>query len=977
MPAIPKTHQYYPIVPLSELSDLYSKGDNRLDGERICIISFLPKTLRISESLPFNNKYLLYIENTANVTEIDWGYQLFNNGASINLDPFLEETTSINRTEYNLLFYESIVDAGGQPVADKIIITCTVTNGASEIVLSVEHSFVKTLNSTGLVTADETKKQTLAFAGDPNPTNYILNHIKDYLQESTFTWNNTAIDIDLSSESTLLKIVTSIIYYNVEIASNNSPIFPFYFDINEYKSVGIENYINGVIPSYEGNYVNGICRIPLHILSDVMPNVTEAPDYTKINEGNGNPIFNVMRDAGLMTYNDLLGDVLRTVPQQIQDSKLRLKNNESKLIELFNLTLFPKSAIKLTAILVKYLFESSKLNNCNECLSSSPQWPTISLDDLKNHPYFLRNILTHYFREPINSIKSYAVDAIKATSLVWSPAIYLVVNAQSRITKANFSRKIVTNISPSGVAPVLVYEFVRIDDLSIRVDENGVRRQNQPTYDAIIGGHVYLVIETLHCRNKEITVNIKPESNVLTGDLNNLDIKVGTQNVYLSDITKVVGNHDDLHNNNNNDFSDDTTECFNIDHRDKAIIKIRLTPDTSAGLATHLLAFNDWVNRLAAQTVNLLINVKLSDDSYSIFGNDVLSNETNGEFLNGNDYYNQARFRVVNRIGYEIYHADSEWNFNPLNGADRIPIGKIQNTFVENIANGSPDIGTRNAIYKYYDQYDGEHIFGEFQITRINEWRPTPPGPNPAVQVYLVEATELDEYNERGVHINFMTDNSPRDYIDLERFAGLIGAMAVNNIFDLGYNGFSHADGSPTPSSSHRNGVNGDLRYLRTDNTGGPCILTQANFDYDRQVNFNNSLNDYGWGEASRMLSEEFLHAGNPNTILPHTRHFHRIRVDVSYHSEDQVVNNNFPQIITNNPNGGVLNVGDVISIVDATHVNISGLIYQVNANRVIVNPLPAGATLAAEIRIRNPVRHNNHLHLQGFDDGYMHELIQ
>lgn len=929
MPAIPKTQQYYPSVPLSELGDLYSKGDNRLGAEKICIISFLPKTLRISENLPFNNKYVLYIENTENVTSIDWGYELFNNGESVNLDLFLEETPSVNDAEYLILFYGSSVDLGGQPSVDKLVVTCTIRNGAEETVLSVEHSFVKSLNSTGLVTADETKKQTLAFSGDPNPTNYVLNHLKDFLQESTFTWNNNIVEIDLSGESTLLKIISAILYYNVEVLSNNSPVFPFFFNINEYKSVGMENYLNDAIP-YEGNYVNGIFQIPIHILSDVLTNVAEVPDFTEIDEGNGNPIFNIMRDAGLMTYNDLLGDELRTVPQQIQDSKLRIKNNEDKFIDLFNLTLFPKSAIKLTAILVKYLFESSKLNNCDECLHRSPIWPTTTLDGLKNYPYFLRNILTHYFREPTNNIESYSQAAIKTTSLVWSPAVYLITNVDPRIVKAYFARKLVRQIGVDGATPILAFDFERIDSEAIRVDENGVRRANQPDFDSILGGQLYLIVETLHCRNKELTLNIRPTSNDLSGDQNSLDLLVGTQNLYQSDISKAVGNYDDLRNNINDVFSALNIECFNVDHKDKAIIKLRLKPNTTAAFATHLLAFNDWAARLAAQTVNLQIVVRFSDAAYAIFGNDVISRSVEGEFVNNNDAYRRSNFRVVNRILYEVYHEDNRWNFLPIVGAARQRIGSIDNQFTKSIPDGSPDIGFRKVHYFYYDSIGSEHLIGEnislYQglnyfrprarangVTISNNSNPVniPPGwtsdaaaplggdafrnyyypnddivtrDNPAaggtdygikrypVGAGFAELVQMPDHldivftvNNNEKRIVYTFSNTQRRFANVSCFAAFIGVLAQLNYNNVRSTGMCFRDATSYPSVSHPNGDSIDTIYLETQVKRHAIIDAFREWGFTQIISGTNAIHNGDGADLHNAAHNNHLHSGNFN----------------------------------------------------------------------------------------------------------------
>lgn len=53
--------------------------------------------------------------------------------------------------------------------------------------------------------------------------------------------------------------------------------------------------------------------------------------------------------------------------------------------------------------------------------------------------------------------------------------------------------------------------------------------------------------------------------------------------------------------------------------------------------------------------------------------------------------------------------------------------------------------------------------------------------------------------------------------------ASLIGAMLDCGYEDFIFNGFSDEEGR---SESHKNGMNGDLRYLRKDKTGKNVYLT-------------------------------------------------------------------------------------------------------------------------------------------------------
>lgn len=75
---------------------------------------------------------------------------------------------------------------------------------------------------------------------------------------------------------------------------------------------------------------------------------------------------------------------------------------------------------------------------------------------------------------------------------------------------------------------------------------------------------------------------------------------------------------------------------------------------------------------------------------------------------------------------------------------------------------------------------------------------------------------------------------------------------------DFTFNGFSDSEGrSIGGSKSHKNGMNGDLRYLRKDKSGQNVhlILSSATgdpcgwkgMDESRQNQFNNTLYKYGW----------------------------------------------------------------------------------------------------------------------------------
>jgi hypothetical protein len=403
---------------------------------------------------------------------------------------------------------------------------------------------------------------------------------------------------------------------------------------------------------------------------------------------------------------------------------------------------------------------------------------------------------------------------------------------------------------------------------------------------------------------------IRPSTATLTGNTNKLGLMVG--NAPVEDHRPVVGNFTPLANTANS-----FAHYINLKkhHSDKAFIKLYLRPQDRA-------TFDVWTTNLDNgvadnRMVNLEITVQMSGPGEAYFGEN--KHGTSGVFLD--TVAAKGTFRVVNRTFYEIFKSTNSYNYVQVaSGVAGRLIGKIINnqTFEPKSA------------YFYHDEDDNEHYFGDFEITTTPKW----PALNPADLIKMVVATLLAPYNKNGVNIGFLTDNSDRDYINLDCFAGLLGAMAVNNIADLGFNGFSMADGSPGASVSHINGVNGDLRYLRTTNDGQACLLTDAQFDFDRQNNFNDSLFAFGWGHTASMLSEHFMRGG-VLVLLHHTVHFHRVTIpgQPAVDSEDVVVNQDNPQLALAGPQAGNQVVGAV-------------------------------------------VRHNNHLHVQGFDFGMVFDIL-
>jgi hypothetical protein len=730
MPAIPRLNQYYPGIPLNELTNLYSVGDNRFPDtpasggrpavtHRVCLLSYLPRTLFVHDGLPFNNKYTVLLENMQNIQTIIWDHELFLNGVRTDAGNFIR-TANPSEFEYDIYFQESMVDDNGLPRFDKIKITCKLDDGASNVIdLFVYHDLARATNVIERTDLDTGSP----FGGNPDAFNIVSNQLKEYYSEALLTWNGHQIEANRDNNEALLKIVLAIIYYNIQYSGSMTSEASLSFDFNDFSPLQLKRCIN-TGAAYNGHFKTGLCQIPLHVLSDVLPPDTSGlPDYTQINTAN--PVYSIFEANQLLTYNNLESEVLLTIPDKLQRMRDRMVGNIPRLTDLYYLSTFPKPAIRMAAMLIKYLFESSKRNSCKECLNKDDRWLNSTLAILRDYPNFLKNILTHYFREPYNKIEEFAPEAIRATTLTFSPYIHsLIHNVAPRILKAYFAKRKVTRTA-TGEYWV---EFERLGN-DMLVDVNGimvneqnvqlVNAQNQPqakpAWDSFLGREFLLVVETWGSNDEDITCRLHPSANLFTVGLNGGNLQVQADGNFVTDIQKRTGLFDSLNINTNAlPGTAYTAEYLRVNHSGKTIVKIRLRPQTAADFAT-------WTNNLGINPLTLGIVVQRSDNTACLFGSDTSQTRASDEFLTATDRYdNRSRFRIANRIVYEIHHSTNPWNV--LHNNRRI--GSITNDFINGIADSNVALlPFRLVHYFYYDEWGCEHDICACQLHKPHRRR--------------------------------------------------------------------------------------------------------------------------------------------------------------------------------------------------------------------------------------------------------------
>ncbi|GEM_PF-521483 len=136
-----------------------------------------------------------------------------------------------------------------------------------------------------------------------------------------------------------------------------------------------------------------------------------------------------------------------------------------------------------------------------------------------------------------------------------------------------------------------------------------------------------------------------------------------------------------------------------------------------------------------------------------------------------------------------------------------------------------------NASYFYHDQLGEIHNIGKYNLKRIaNNYGNDYCDRLGSSNIYLIDIRNLKNY-EKG-HIKFglkMNPGTNRFFMNDVTIASFMGAMLDCGYSDFIFNGFSDDFGNSIGGSeSHKNGMNGDLRYLRKDKSGKNVYLSLA-----------------------------------------------------------------------------------------------------------------------------------------------------
>ncbi len=204
--------------------------------------------------------------------------------------------------------------------------------------------------------------------------------------------------------------------------------------------------------------------------------------------------------------------------------------------------------------------------------------------------------------------------------------------------------------------------------------------------------------------------------------------------------------------------------------------------------------------------------------------------------------------------------------------------------------------GANKGRYYYIDNSDTRHFLGKYNYKKIKNDYKSNEKYGLTKFINLVDLNQIKNYNQNGVKFGFTLD-SKRHFANEFTIASLFGAMIECGYDDFVCNGFSHSNGSSSPSVSHKNGFHGDFKYLRKDKLIKTGVGTSLNIlsepeklDFNRQNKFNNSLIKFGW---KKLLGWSYILKGKKYFL----DHIPKEKADHEHHLHIEIYNHNFISI--------------------------------------------------------------------------------
>ena len=273
----------------------------------------------------------------------------------------------------------------------------------------------------------------------------------------------------------------------------------------------------------------------------------------------------------------------------------------------------------------------------------------------------------------------------------------------------------------------------------------------------------------------------------------------------------------------------------------------------SSGIQTQQLVYlpfgEDWVD--------MKYNTSQYDTPYKFNGKEK-DEETGYNYYGARYYYDWASIWLsVDPMSDKYPHLTS-YNYcanNPIMLVD--PDGRNIDEFRINIDNGKIE-EVSNAGGKEFDVFNITNNKGE------------------AINTYVFDKNDKGLINMEDNQYGINTHGQSGIYMNPKAVAAILGVLNDVGFNDISLGNFSKSDGtSPSPSVSHKNGKNGDIRPLRTDYSGKPCTVYDSKFDKNRNTKLVSSLNKFGWKSILSHYDKKGYITKGTIDFKNHADHFH------------------------------------------------------------------------------------------------------
>ncbi len=204
------------------------------------------------------------------------------------------------------------------------------------------------------------------------------------------------------------------------------------------------------------------------------------------------------------------------------------------------------------------------------------------------------------------------------------------------------------------------------------------------------------------------------------------------------------------------------------------------------------------------------------------------------------------------------------------------------------IQNGN-EANAKSVTYIYHDGSSSEHNLGKWDLIEANKYA-NGVKKKPSKGTFVTKHStkyKMDMYYEllqgkikllniKGKQVKYekgdvciwYTHNSSREYVAPVPFASFLGAIAATGYKDIVLNGFTDAEGIGSPSQTHTQGINADLRLLNKNKTNSPLMISDPLLDEERMSTFTDALFKFGF---KSMISNYF--GPNKDKLIRHCSH--------------------------------------------------------------------------------------------------------